>query len=239
MDGGGIRGLSRVGYAAFLLIGATTVLVPALVVYVERTFGVADADLGIFYFVTAVSYAAGSFFGGMLTERFGRRRVLTVAALLTAAGLGGEAVAPSWAVFLVFAVPQGVGAGGIDGGVNGLFMAIFTGARGGALNMLHLFFALGALIAPIVVGTLVSGGLAWQVPLAACALIAVAIGALLATRPMPSGRHGRHSGHVAPSLDGDRLSRWPFVLLAAAICLYVASETGISNWVVRFLESRR
>ena len=51
---------------------------------------------------------------------------------------------------------------------------------------------------------------------------------------MPSGRHAR-----VPATDGARRVglALPLVLLAVAIAAYVGSEVGVSNWLVRFLES--
>ena len=62
---------------------------------------------------------------------------------LIAVGLLVIAVAPSWPVFLAGFLALGLGAGLIDSGVNALFMDLYEGRAAGALNRLHLFFALG------------------------------------------------------------------------------------------------
>ena len=105
-----------------LLIGWSGLLVPSLIRVIEREFVQTDAGLGVFYFINAVSYASGSFGGGMLTERFGRRRVLSLATALLGVGLATIGIVPLWAVVLLAAVPAGIGAGVIDGGVNGLVL---------------------------------------------------------------------------------------------------------------------
>ena len=45
---------------------------------------------------------------------------------------------------LVWSGIFGLGSGGIYGGVNALYLDLFASARGRALNLLHLFFSLGA-----------------------------------------------------------------------------------------------
>ena len=68
------------------------------------------------------------------------------------------------------------------------------------------------------------------------ALLAVAY----AVMPMPSGRHAKGAAEPVAA-DGAHVGRsllaGPLLLLGIAIATYVASEVGVSNWVVRFLES--
>jgi MFS transporter, FHS family, glucose/mannose:H+ symporter len=235
------------GAASFLLIGWSGLLIPSLIRSVKDGFEQSDAGIGLFYFVYALVYATGSLGGGLLTEKMGRRTVLSLGAVLHGAGLIALGVAPSWGVFLLAALPAGLGVGTIDGGGNGLFLDLFKTERGRALNLLHLCFSLGALTAPLVVGRLVEGGAAWQTILVGTGVAAIVVGVLFAVVAMPSGRHRAADAGTAPGvavddatevpLDvGRRRLPTPLILLAVAIACYVASEVGVSNWLVRFLE---
>jgi fucose permease len=57
---------------------------------------------------------------------------------------------------------------------------------------------------------------------------------------MPSGRRARvptaASAGAPPAQPSGRLLSGPLLLLGLAIATYVASEVGVSNWLVRFLE---
>jgi fucose permease len=223
--------VARLGYASFVTIGWSGLLVPSVIRQIEAHFSQTDAGLGVFYFVYSLLYATGSLGGGFAIERLGRRTVLGAAALLHAAGLASLATVPTWELFLLAAVPAGLGAGAIDGGVNGLFMDAYRTERGRALNLLHLFFALGALIAPFVVGRLVEGGAGWQAIVLATAAVLVPLAAGFAGADLPHGRHDRGATN-RPRLTLGR----PLLLLAVAATTYVASEVGVSNWLVRFLE---
>ena len=57
------------GGIAFLLIGWSGLLVPSLIRSVKEAFDQSDAGIGVFYFLFAVGWAAGSFGGGLVTER--------------------------------------------------------------------------------------------------------------------------------------------------------------------------
>lgn len=226
------------GGLALLAIGWTGLLIPSLIRSIEARFDQTDAGIGLVYFLYSIAYAAGSLGGGAVTERVGRRTVLVGAAILHAAGLAGLGLAGSWPLFVVVTVPAGLGAGIIDGGANGLFLDLFRSGRGRAMNLLHLCFSVGALSAPLVAGTLVSEGTPWQLVMVgsggAVVLLAIAFGLI----GMPAGRRDPPSDHdegAAPARTGRLLSP-PLVLLGIGIGCYVASEIGVSNWLVRFLE---
>ena len=214
---------------------------PSLIRSVEAAFGQSDAGIGVYYFLYALVYAAGSVGGGLLTERLGRRTVLSLAAVVHGVGLMALGVAPSWPAFLLVALPAGLGVGALDGGVNGLYLDLFKTERGRAMNLLHVCFSLGALTAPLVVGRLVEGGAAWQGILVGTGVAAIVVGILFAIVAMPSGRHrtahvDAGAGRLAAVAGGRRRLPTALVLLAIAIACYVACEIGVSNWLVRFLE---
>jgi fucose permease len=231
-----LRIISLAGYAGFVLIGWNAVLVPSLIRSVEHAFNVTDAAFGVFFFVSALVYAAGSFGGGLLTERAGRRAVLAVAAALLGLGLAGDAAAPSWWVFLLATPLVNWGAGAIDGGVNGLFLDLYREARGGALNLLHTFFSVGAFVGPFAVGQMVSAGASWRIVMLGTGVAALLLAAWLLTLVLPSGRHVPEAQVPDDQIPSER-SLLPFLGLAAGICFYVAGEIGVSNWLVKFLSN--
>ena len=226
---------------SFLLIGWSGLLVPSLIRSIKESFDQSDAGIGILYFVYALVYAVGSFGGGLVTERLGRRVVLSTAAALHGIGLLGFGLAPSWELFLLAALPAGLGAGGIDGGGNGLMLDLYrSGGRGRALNILHVCFSVGALTAPLAVGRLVETGVPWPTIVLATGVAALVVAGLFLTVPMPHGLRAAQARDPADERSalqrtGERLAL-PLILLAVAICCYVAAEVGVSNWLVRFLE---
>lgn len=202
-----------------------------------------DAAIGIWFFVSAAAYAAASFAGGLLTERFGRRLVLVAAAGLMGVGLLAAAMAPSWPVFLAAAVPMGAGGGAIDGGMNAVVLAVVRDGHGRALNLLHLFFSIGALSSPLVAGRIVAASVPWELVMAASGLAAVLLAIALSLTSMPSGRRqetgetpGEDPGPAPSPAPAPAVVRLPFLLLAVAIACYVAAEIGVSNWIVAFLD---
>ena len=227
-----------VGCLTLLAIGWTGLLIPSLIRSIQRTFEVDDAGIGLVYLAYGLAYAVGSFGGGPSTERLGRPTILGGAALVHAAGIASLGLAPTFPWFVAAAVLGGLGAGCLDGGANGLVLDLYREGRGRAMNLLHLFFSVGALSAPLIVGLAVDGGVRWQtVAMASGLAMAVIAGAYLVV-PMPSGRRSPEVTVAAdkrPAAPG-RLLSGPLLLLGVAIATYVASEVGVSNWLVRFLE---
>jgi fucose permease len=228
------------GCAGLLLVGWTGLLVPSLIRSIEHDFGETDAAIGTFFFVNAIAYASGSLAGGLLTERLGRRVVLPLAVALIVVGLLGMASVPTWVAFLALGIPLGLGGGAIDGGANGLILDLYPASRGRALNLLHLFFSLGALASPLVVGRLIEAGAAWEAVVAGTAATAIPLAILLAVANLPSGRHARTGSRGTPriALSLPRIAlALPLIALAIAIACYVGAEVGVSDWLVRFLVS--
>lgn len=228
-----------------LSIGWTGLLVPSLIRSIEAAFDQTDAGLGLVFLLYSLAYAAASFVGGPLTERCGRRVVIGGAALLHAAGIASLGVAPSWAAFVLLTIPAGLGAGVLDGGANGLFLDLFREGRGRAMNLLHFVFSVGALSAPLAIGALVEGGVAWEAVMIGSGVLPLLVAILFALVPVPSGRRRGHRSADRERSGGAQqdsgsalagsLAR-PLVLLGLAIAAYVGSEVGVSNWLVRFLE---
>ena len=223
------------GYLSFILVGWNALLVPSLVPAIERDFAQPDAGVGVLYFVTALLFVIGSLAGGYVMERLGRGRALPAAVFGMAAGLALEAVAPSWTVFVIGGALAGFGSGSVEVGMNGLFLDRFSEDRGRALSRLHLCFSIGALAAPLAIAGLVELGVAWRLPFGATSIVVIAIGLGLASSDL-----GVHRAAVASPVGrqpGSRRVPVPLVLLMVAITSYVASESGVSSWLVRFLDA--
>jgi OFA family oxalate/formate antiporter-like MFS transporter len=219
--------------AGFLFLGWSSLAIPSLVRQVEPAFGQDDAGLGAYYFLSALTYVLGSLAGGAVSGRVGLRTVLVGGLLLAGGGLLVQGVVASWAVFLGFGVLRGAGSGVLDGSLSAMVLDLFPDQRGRALNIAHLFFALGAFVAPLAFGLLVDGGVPWPLLLTATGvaplLIAVPLAVTdLSARPHPAEAHRRVS-------TGRLWLAPPIIALSAAIGMYVASEMGVSSWLVRFL----
>jgi fucose permease len=217
------------GLLAFLLLGWTGLLLPALIREVEQAFAINDADMGMVFLLGAATFTAGSLFAGWAATAIGRRPLLLGGVALLAVGSAGVLI-PSWPVFLLTTVLRGLGSGIIEVAIQGLFLAAFTGpTQGRAINMVHFCYSVGAALTPIAVAALIDTGLTWPTIIALTTVPWLVAGGLLAAAPM-DGRAAR-SAVPAPRLR----PTVALVAAAVAIAFYVAAEVGVSSWLVRFL----
>ena len=214
---------------------------PTLLRVLQDDFERSDAEFGVGYLVMALLFAVGALSSGLIAQRVGRRVVLPASALLIAGGMGLEAIAPAWAVFLVGAGLAGAGCGAIDAVASSVIMDLSVAGSGNSLNMLHLFYSVGALAAPLAIGLFVGLGVDWRAlalvtSLAGLALVAplARVGHRAPSAPIGGGFRPtrRRAATVATGL------RLALVALCVAIACYVASEAGISSWLVGFLDDQ-
>jgi fucose permease len=226
-------------YASFILIGWTGLLVPSLYRVIKSEFGQSDAGFGLLYLISALLFAVGALLAGLVAERLGRRILLPLSALMIAVGLVTQGMAPSWPVLLLGVAIAAAGSGAIDVGVNSVVMDLSVSGKGSALNRLHLFYSVGALGAPLVIGQLVGLGLDWRLLVAGTGVAALTLVLpLRAVGSVPPRRRAAVDAQGAPG-SSDRAAgpdlRLPLAILGFAIACYVAAELGVSSWLVGFL----
>ena len=227
------RLLDSTGYLLFGLLGWSAVLIPSLVRSVEHDFGQPDSAVSLLYFLSSGVFAVAAVSGGVIAERLGRRGVLMVGVGIAGAGGALAAAAPEWWLFVLGGTLSTGGVGLIEPQVTGLFLDLYPDARASSQNVLNAFFSIGSLVAPALVGLLVSTGFPWRLLLLATGLSFLATLPALILVQMPSGRRAEASNEHGVS--GAEQSLLPFTYLAITIGFYVGAEIGISNWLVRFL----
>ena len=189
---------------------------------------------------TALAYGVGALFGGRFIRRFGAHLALPSAAALMAAGLLIQGFTGTWIVFALAGVFTSIGASSTDVGIQALVLDLFPAARSRALNLLHVAYGVGALMAPLVLAALVALGVPWQWLMTGSGIVMAIAGVGLAlTVPPDPVLHvpaaGVEAGGVPESAV--RTRRLPLFLLVMAVSItcYVAAEAGVSDWLVRYL----
>lgn len=183
------------------------------------------------------AFAAGGLLGqliaGGMHDRLSFRPVLLASGLLLALGMVGITLSVALPTMLVAALLAGAGFGSLLLALNLLVAGSYPGRSTGALNLLNVFFGVGAIAGPIAVSL---AGRAWGTGLPAIwggiALLLLLLPlSLLTASPLPLGDPGK-----APARRGS-VYRTPMVwTLALLLLLYVGSEVGLSGWLKVYLE---
>ena len=208
---------------SFFVLGmSVSVLGPALSELRDR----ADTDLGgigVLFVGMSGGYIVGSFIAGRLFDRFDPHRVYAGSLLLLAIGIAFVPSLDTLPTLFATFVLVGFGAGSVDVGANTLLIWELGDGVGRAMNILHLFFGLGALSAPLVVYL----GLEFASYLAS--VLCVFFGVVVLIAPAPSSPTVVREEHT-------ETTRSLLIVLSVFFFLYVGLEAGFAGWVHTYAE---
>lgn len=229
------RRIVALNYLSFLSLGLISGVfgpsLPSLARRMDIGLGVAGGLIS----GLSVGYLIGGLVAGAVADAFGRRPVYLTALGLTGISLLAILSAPSLSMGLLAAFFLGLGQGSIDVVVHVVTGDATLEDRSAALNRLHVFFGLGALIGPVWAGYGLKGlDSLWPafVPIAALTLL-IAFGVALARLPAHSPTH-----ETAASNARAIVSSRTFWALAAFFFLYVGVEVGVGTWTFAFLSEK-
>jgi fucose permease len=221
--------------AGLTTVGVNVAMRGALLPYILDDLHLSYTIGGTFGMLAAAAYLSTTMFSGYLADRYGTRRTL----LIGLAVGGGSMLLFSGAslvgllCFLMFI--NGSGNAFVEISSNKIITDNYAQHRARFMNLLHFFFGAGALIAPLIAGMLLAGGMSWRVTLALTALGGLAVWVL----DMRLGiRHqANHAGppHPRQFLNVFRDRRVQPVLLL--IMLHTGAEMGIAAWLVNYLQA--
>ena len=227
------RPLRLAAYGGFISIGMLATVYGAILPPLGRDFSLNLAALAGLFPPQALAYGLATFVGGVVSDVVGRKRLYVGAALIMSLGMALAATAPGWPVLVAAAVLAGAGTGIVDSLTNALFLDLTVGEKGsaGALNLLHTFFGVGALLAPLLAGFLLGHAISWRVIFAVLAVAGAALAAVALAVPFPPSH-----GEPAKLSDMVRLLTHPvFAMLGAVLALYVGGELVVTDWLVTYM----
>jgi fucose permease len=149
----------------FLALGIITAGVgPSLAALATNT-GTTVGTVGILFTALFSGALLSQLVSGLLLERFSVRWIVVGALLLLGSGMFLVTVAQSIGVLFVIGLLAGLGHGCMDVTIN-LTIARFDLARSSAnLNLINMFFGVGAVIGPAIIGLALRAGAAPQIGL--------------------------------------------------------------------------
>ena len=146
-------------YLSFISLGLPDGLLGAAWPTMYPVFGVNVSASGIVFMVIAAGTVISSLQSDRLTSRFGTPKITAVSAAITAASLFGFSLCRSFPILCLWAIPYGLGAGGVDACLNN-YVAIHYESR--HMSWLHCMWGIGASVGPYIMGAVLSGGGVWN-----------------------------------------------------------------------------
>jgi len=220
-------------WAGIFVFGIVMAILGAILPSLFERIGFGAGAAGNLFLTMSFAMLVTTVFFGPLVDRFGFKALLAVSALLVAAAFFLLSRASDYGLVLGAAVILGVGGGGLNGGANALTSDLHQGQdRGAALNVLGIFFGIGALAIPFLIGTLreLLGVPTILLIATAMSLVPFAVYAVLR---FP----GAKQAQGFPIKEAARIARSPLLWLCAFILFFQSgNEFTAGGWISTYLQ---
>lgn len=244
--------LTRLCYGSMMALAIGMNLLPVFLTELSVEFGTAGAELtkeqlGRLSAWCFAGLVTGILVTGPLADRWGAKLFALLGNVMTAASLVVMAWAPGygWLCGALFAM--GLGAGVTDMVLSPIVSALNPERRTVALNWLHSFYCVGAVVTIGIATVTLSAGLGWSgtcLLLLPLPLVLVAMMAPLRFPEMVGGAADKREG-AAGAADAAKPARMPmsqlvrrgwFFVAMIAIFLGGATEAGMAQWLPLYAE---
>ncbi len=228
------RALLAVSFLSFLALGmVASSLGPALPELAARTGSGLAMLGGIFTAMFAGSVTAQAV-SGPLFDRLGARPVLLTGMVILIVGMLAVSVAPSLPLLFVVTALAGLGFGALDVGFNVMVATTYPARSVWALNLLNLFFGLGAVLSPVIASlTLRRADTAIPAIWAGPVVFMIALPLLFYLLPRGHGSSASLPAEITPRRNVYATGLvWVFAVL---LFLYVGAESGMNGWTAVYL----
>lgn len=216
-----------------LFFGVSLISIGTLLPSLTTKFQLDDITAGSLVSLLPIGILLGSLLFGPVVDKYGYKFPLIISSVLVIAGIEGVALSKSFFAIQVSVFFIGFGGGIINGGTNALVADISSEAKGASLSLLGVFYGIGALGMPAVLGylsrfysidSIVSG-------IGLSLLIAV-VYFLVVRFPAPKQPQG------LPIKEGIKFIKDPVILLAGFFLFFQSGIEGITNnWTTTFLQT--
>jgi len=214
-----------------LLFGISLITLGSVAAALREKFQLDAITSGALFSILPIGILAGSLLFGPFSDRYGYKIILLLSCLLIFAGFQGIAYAPSLSVLKLCIFLFGLGGGAINGATNAVVADISEKNKGANLSLLGVFFAIGALGMPSVLG-LLETKFSFETIVSAVGYIPVAAAILFLMTTFPSPKQSKG----IPFSQGLALMK-EGVLISIGFFLFCLSsfEAIINNWTTTYL----
>src|SRR5262245_42471882 len=218
------------GFLGILVWGTIAPLLGSILPTLRERAGISLTGSGGLFVALSSGMVVASLVAGALLDRLGKKAVLCGAVTLIALALILLEAAHAYGLLLMLAFVLGAGGSALVTGAHGLLADLNPGHRAAALNLLDVFFGVGAFVTAFAIVPLQHrGGLAPVLFVLAAMAAAVLIYFVSVTFPPPLHARDFSVGEARRILVSPA-----FLVPAFIIFLYVGTEQSVFDWQVTF-----
>jgi fucose permease len=223
-------------FLSFFVFGFTDNLKGPTLPPMIAEMGISYGTGGNIFFGIYFGFLLTTLISGILADRFGLKLVLMLAGVLLAFGVGGYSASQTAFLLGASLFVVGLGLGAIELGANAAIVAAHPRQKGLYLNLMAVMHGLGAMLAPLFAGWLLSQDISWRIVYRWDILLILTFLLLFFFIRFPKNSE-------KASLDFRSIPQFAFngqlPWFYIALMLYVAAEVGIGSWLVAFLQDVR
>lgn len=208
-------------------------IIPTLLAEFELSLRAASA----FHYVPMIAIGAGALALGFLADRVGRKATIVLGLAIYGLSSLLFAFGSSFGFFIVLLGVAGIGVSVFKIGALALIGDVSRSTREHTtfMNTVEGFFAVGAIVGPAIVATLLAAGLSWKYLYVVAAVICVVLVVAAAMARYPATAAQNDGAAFTPTL---RKMRDAHALgFSTLIMLYVAVEVAVYVWMPTYLQS--
>ena len=216
------------------LFGMILITLGSILPLLKTKFEADGLNAGILASILPIGILTGSLIFGPIVDRYGYKSLLILSVLISALALEGLAFTQSLPLLYICIFLIGFGGGSINGGTSALVSDISTENKGASLSILGVFFGIGALGMPLLLGVL-SKYFLYSTILAAVGffMLLPAIYFFFIAFPSPKQAQG------FPLKEGVKLLKEPVLLLTGFFLFFQSGvESLVNNWTTSFLQDK-
>lgn len=223
----------------FFTFAMTTDAVGSVIPKVIEEFALSLTAAGSFQYATMGGIAAGALFLGFLADRAGRKRTVVLGLSLYGLSCLLFSVGHTFGAFVALLAAGGLGISIFKTGALALIgdISASIASHTRLMNMVEGFFAVGAIVGPAIVATLIGSGMSWKWLYIIAAVICAVLIAIATRVHYPEVRGTEERASLGEIL---RVCKDPLALgVSVLIMLYVSVEVAIYVWMPTYLADYR
>jgi fucose permease len=220
-------------YTNMFLSAALMTVISAMLGSVADEFSLSMSQSGLFYLIQFSGFTLFIFLAGIISDKVGKRIVLTVIFVVLIASLFAFSLSRSYIMSLAIVFF----AGGFSGPLESVTLSMISDVNGvGAekqINISGIFYGLGAMAGPVLAGVFLHFGVSWRMVYIALALICIVMLGVSYFLRIPKVHHEDKISFVAfKKIATD----WRFMLICFCVFLYCGAEGAAWGWMAEYMK---
>jgi len=224
-------------YVCFISLGLPDSLLGAAWPVLHLDLSVPISYAGIISAVISIGTIISSFFSDKMVRKLGSGKLTAISIFMTAIALAGFSVSKSFIMLVIWAIPYGLGAGGVDSVLNN-YVALHYKAQ--HMSWLHCFWGVGASVSPYIMSFALTRLNSWSKGYLIVSVIQMILSAFVFLSLPVWRRMERRESNASEEKSKPLTLKEIFAIKGAVACFltffaYCGLEISSSLWVSSYL----